>query len=344
MSRKYDWRVDVVRNGATFTRLTPLDEPTVDADADATIKMSFSGTFLWDDSVEWLSDELRPVQIIDGIDHPVGTFPVGTVADAYDANGIHSVSVEAYDRCLVLEQHKTETVRHFPKGESYINIVLSLLLEAGIMLHMTTPSDAVLATDREDWEIGTPYLTIINQLLSEISYEDIWFDARGYAVIRPERELSADNIDHRYGELENIRVLQRPCSTETDIFDKANVFVVVCANPDLPEPLTATAVNDNPMSRLSTIRRGRRIVSVVQVDNIPDQAALEDYAGKLRLESMLAGEVATISTVNLPMHGIRDTVALMHPDINGLYQEVGWSLTLGLQQQMVHRLRRYAIV
>lgn len=344
MSRKYSWRVDAVRNGATLTSLTLLDDPSVDADAEAAIKMSFSGTFLADPAVDWLTDELQPVQIVDGVEYPLGMFPVGTYADDYDAAGVHSVHVEAYDRCLILDQHRTESVRFFRRGENYINVVLSLLLEAGIVLHRAVSSDAVLATDREDWPIGTPFLTIVNQLLSEINYDDIWFDSRGYAVIRPAREPSADNIDHRFGELDNLRVLQRPCSTETDAFDLPNVFVVVCQNPELDAPMVATAANDNPLSRLSVSRRGRRVVQVTQVDNVPGQAALEDYAAKLKLQAMMAGEVAAISTVNMPGHGIRDTVALMHPDISGLYQEIGWSLTLGLNQSMTHRLRRYVIV
>lgn len=344
MIRSYSIRVDVIRNGATLTTLHHVSDPLVDCNSEAPIKTSMSGIFRNDAKVNWLTDELVPYQIIDGEEHPVGVFPVGTVSYGHDENGLETVTVEAYDRCMILNQTKAERIIHFPAGKNYLAAVEELLAEAGIALYMSTPSTAAMQTDREDWPIGTSYLDIINTLLSEINYSQIWFDSRGYARLQPVKTPQASNIDHRYGEMEKIKLLRRPCTVETDMFDAPNVFIVVCSNPDLDAPMIATAVNDNPMSSLSIFRRGRRIVKTYKVDNIPSQAELDAYANTLMLNGMIASEVATVTTANLPGHGVYDTVAITHPDIDGIYQEISWSLVLAPGQAMLHKIRRSVIV
>ena len=340
MVRKYSVRVEVIRNGATLTNLHPVGDPVIDCDSESEIKTSMAGSFLDDPEVNWLTDELKPYQIINGVEHPVGVFPIGTAAPSYDKNGVKTVNVEAYDRCLILKQTKTESVLHLSAGTNYVQAVEQLLVEAGIALYLAAPTLEVLSTDREDWDIGSSYLSIINVLLAEINYGQIWFNSEGYAMVQPAKTPSVENIDHQYGTDQKIRVLMRPCSIETDAFNAPNVFVAICDNPDLSAPLIATAVNDNPLSSLSTVKRGRRILEKTVVDNIASQAALDEYVQRRCMESMLASEVATISTANLPGHGVNDTVALVHPDIEGIFQEVSWSLILAPGQTMLHKLRR----
>lgn len=344
MIRNYGVRVDVIRNGATLKALHPVTEPIIDCDADGEIKTSMAGQFVADDDVNWFTDELKPYQIIDGVEYPVGVFPIGTLNRNTDENGLDTVAVEAYDRALYLKQKKTESILHFSAGTNYVQAVEQLLVEAGITMYLAEKTSEVLATDREDWDIGTPYLTIANALLEEINYSGIWFNANGFAMIQPVKTPSASNIEHEYGTEQQTRVLKRSCSIETDAFDTANVFIVICDNPDLDEPLISTAVNDNPMSALSTFKRGRRIVQKSYVDNIPNQTALDDYAQRLCLASMLTSETATISTANMPNHGVYDTVALNHPSLDGIFQEVSWSLILAPGQTMIHKLRRSVLI
>jgi len=115
-------------------------------------------------------------------------------------------------------------------------------------------------------------------------------------------------------------------------------------NPDLPAPLMSTAVNDNPMSSLSVFKRGRRITEVLRVTNTPNQQALDAYVQQVCQNSMLAAETVTISTANVPNHGVYDTVAVLHPDLDGLFQEVSWSMILAPGQTMIHKLRRSVLI
>lgn len=344
MVRKYSVRVEVIRNGATLTELHSVSDPVVDCDSGSEIKTSMAGQFLDDPEVNWLTDELKPYQIINGIEYPVGVFPIGTYSKNTDENGLAIVKVEAYDRGLYLRQIKTETVLHFSAGTNYMQAVEQLLVESGISLYLATPTEEVLATDREDWDIGTPYLTIINTLLTELNYGQIWFNENGLAILQPAKTPSASNIDHQYSQRDKVKVLARPIGLETDSFDAPNVFVVICDNPDLDVPLVSTAVNDNPLSALSTFKRGRRIVNVSNLDNIASQEALDEYTQQLCAKSMLSSEIATISTANLPGHGVYDTVAIDHPDIDGIFQEIAWSLVLAPGQTMIHKLRRSILI
>lgn len=342
MLRTFSSRFDILRNGVKYSEIYPIvSAPNIYANKDAEIKVSLTGRFKHNPNVDFLTDEIRPIIIIDGAEHPYGVFCVGSVNAVNDEYGA-SDNIEAYDRCYILKTAKTESILHLAAGTNYIQAIGSLLTAAGIVLAISTPTTYTLATDREDWDIGTDYLTIINALLAEINYNDIWFNADGYAIIQPHTEPDVNSIDH-YFDTSNSSIvtpLSRDVSVETDIFDKPNVFIAVCSNADLAAPLVATAENNNPISALSITRRGRRIAEVTKVDNIASQTALQDYADKLRFESMLSSETITVKTPIVPGHGVGDIVALNHPSIQGICEETTWRMNIGPGQYMTHELKK----
>lgn len=343
MVRTYSYRVDVYRNGARLTSIKAAEPPQITASAESEIKSGLSGLFYNNSLVDYLDDELRPVQIIDGKEYPAGVFHVVRYTDSYTQFG-KTMRIEAYDKCYLLKSTTTETILHLPVGTSYLTAIEQLMVAAGIKLFMTTPNAAVLATDREDWTIGTDYLTIVNELLGEINYDPVWFNSDGYAVLRPSVRASAENIQHTYSGLDVKSVLSHDCTASVDIWDKPNVFIAVCQNPDLDAPMIATSVNDSPVSSISTFQRGRRIARTYKIKNIADQDALQEFVNNLRNESMLSSETLTIYTANMPDHGIGDTVAVQHPKISGVYREIGWSLTLAPGQLMQHDLQRKVLI
>lgn len=342
MVRSYAAKVFVYRNGAKLTELKIKDMPTVTASSDGEIKEGMTGTFHYNEKMDYLKDELRPVQIIDGTEYPVGVFHVASYTDVFTETG-REINIEAYDKCWLIQSMTAESTIFFARGTNYLTAVGQLLTAAGITLTITQPSGAVLQTDRE-WEIGTDYLTIINQLLKEINYAQIWFNSNGWAIIKPEQTEYVQQVQHTYQGLDVRSVLSADAAAAVDIFDKPNVFIAICQNPDLAAPLVATSVNESPMSALSTYKRGRRIARVYNVDNIASQQELQNYADRLRNESMLSSETLTIYTANMPGHGIGDTVAVQHPQISGLYKEIGWRLTLGIGQLMQHDLQRKVLI
>lgn len=347
MTRDVRFRVDVLRNGAPITQLQwdTGSPPQIMSDRAANIHGTLKGSFLPNAIAAWESDELRPWIIVNGTEHSLGIYQSATVGKKGSA-GSTRVEIEAYDRCWRVYTQKTETILHLAAGSSYITEIRKLLTVCGISLVIATPNAAVLATDREDWPIGTSYLTIVNALLSEINYESLWFDADGVCRLEPYQEPSAAIIDWRYGATDLFLPEKHPgqdWSDETDIFDAPNVFIVTCNNPDMDAAMVATAVNDNPASKKSTFKRGMRITSVERVDNIASQDELQAYADKRRNESLLATRAITFYTLNEPGHGVGDILALTHDEIGGIYLETGWSVTLQAGSLMTHSAKRTVI-
>ena len=199
MIRRTEYRVEVLRRGAPWGVLRCSEPPRIDMDATAAITRSMALVAEYDEAVDWLGDAFRPVLILDGVEYPMGVFYAASVRESYTDTGTRLCRAELYDRAYLLSRARTETRLHLSAGTAYTAAVDSLLMGAGVYLRQMTPSAAVLATDREDWEIGTSYLEIINQLLSEINYAPIWFDGSGYAVIGPETDPDAAAVQHILG-------------------------------------------------------------------------------------------------------------------------------------------------
>lgn len=343
--RTVSFRYVIVRDGADYTEIFPASgsAPSIRMNDGGKIKTSFSGSFADPgDAVNWLSDRIRPEMILDGVRCPLGIFLPASVKVQETATQ-RSVSVEAYDQCWILRDTKTESLQYFAAGTEYLAAVQSLLTAAGIPLVSVTPSSAVLPEAREDWNVGTSYLDIINQLLSEINYNPIWFDQNGLAILEPASTPTAANIEHTLDDT-NVKSLILPnISRETDVYQAANVFVVVCSNADKEEGMVARAENTNPQSPLSIARRGRRIVKVTRVDNIADQNELQAYADRLRNESMISGETIQVTTGLLPGFGVADVVALRYGDLFTTCIEHRWTMQLQVGGMMQHTLEKVVI-
>lgn len=342
MTRTLEFRYVIVRNGADFGQLYPLSAPTIRCDSSAEIKTSLSGTFLNNEEINWLSDQIRAEMIIDDVTYPLGVYLPATVT--YVSDGItDQVDIEAYDRCWIVQDNKTEGLLYFQAGTNYITAINQLLVHCGIALVSTVPSTAALSEAREDWSVGTSYLEIINQLLSEINYKQLWFDKSGTAVLEPVSVPSADNIKHTLDN-SNVKSLMLPqISRETDVYSAPNVFICVCSNADKNAPMVAVSENTNPQSPLSIARRGRRIATVVQVNNIADQSELQTYADTLRNNSMISGETIEIMTGLLPNYGVADVVGLMYDGLSDVCIDKAWSMTLDVGGEMSHTLERVVI-
>lgn len=355
--RTIDFAYHVLRNNAFFGFLhAPMDRGNVlRMDDSGEIKMSLSGTFspfvtdVDGNPVEadFLSDEIRPMLIVDGTEHALGVYGVANAVPT-ETGGVQRLQVEAFDRCWKVRDHYTESRIHIEAGTSYITAIEGLLIEAGITIILATPTNAVLAEAREDWEIGTSYLTIVNQLLGEINYNQLWFTPEGNAVLEPASVPTAENIEHTMSDMPEelldgavkIDRMLPSITRETDVYSAPNVFLCIVSNPDKSGPMKAKAENTNPQSPLSIQRRGRRIMKVERVDNIASQAELQAYADRLRNESMIGGETIRVTTALQPGYGVADVVAIKYGDLNAICIERAFSMELSVGGKMTHELER----
>lgn len=349
MSREIAFRYNLLRGGAFYARLRALesDTPRIIMNRGDRLQTSFTGTFAPEAEdadgrpmpINFLTDEIQPVLVVDGEPHTLGVFVPTTPTQSEDS-GVDRVRVEAYDRCQRVLDTNSARLLYWPRGTLYLDAVEQLLAEAGILTVFKTPSATAFTEPREDWPAGTPYLDVINELLAEIGYNPLWFDADGHAILEPASAPEAAQIKHTLDASDPDTRVRPGISREVDLFSSPNVFVVLCANPEKSGPMSAEARNENPQSPLSIPRRGRRIVSVTTVNNVTSQEDLQALADKLRNDSLISGETVEVSTGLLPGWGVGDVVALRYGDLTAICIEEAYDMELKLGGRMSHTLRK----
>ena len=336
--RTIDARLDVIRNGAKLTELISVSAPSVRCNASAAIKTALRATVLDDSNVNWITDRISPVLIIDGEENKLGEFLPATVTRNKDESGISTITFEAYDKSWLI-QTCLYGVRKLSAGVSYITAIELFLNECGVSLVLKTPNSATLTSERT-WEPETNLLSVVNELLAEINYNQLHFDANGYAVLSPKRIPTIGNVKHTIVSTDVKAMLLPNASQTTDIFNAPNNFIVVCSNPDIDEPLVAEVSNTSAVSPLSIQRRGRKVTKYVRVNNVASQEELNEYAKNLLFESTGYGETVQIHTALRTNHGLNDVVALSYEPISGIYTESEWDMSLQAGGIMKHTLKR----
>lgn len=351
MLRKISVAINVLRKNGFLGELQCLADnpPTLKMEDSANIKMVLQGTFKknvldrWKHYVEFdpLTDALQPVLTINGISYELGIFLPTTVTPSYKDTAVEeTIEIEAYDRSwLVATTTGTERV-FFARGTAYMEAIEQLLVASGISLIKSTPCSDVLHEDREDWDLGTDYLTIVNDLLKEINYKQLWFDFTGTAILEPIETPMVKNVKHTL-DVRNVTSLVHPgLSRKLDIYGTPNVFICTCNNPEKSAVLTAIARNENDHSPLSIQRRGREIVYYENVNNVASQEALQTYADRLLFISMMSGETMSVTTSLFPDWGIGDIVSLHYLDVHALCVSHSWNMTLAAGGTMTHDLEK----
>lgn len=347
--RRIAFRYNLLRGGGFYARLRAMtaDPPHVRMQTGSGINMSFRGTFAnyAEDvdgkrmDIDWLSDEVQPVMILDGIEYPLGVY-IPTTQDLSINGKREYVTIEAYDRCQRVQDTNSGELLYWPRGTLYLDAVEQLLSAAGITTVFKTPNAAAFTEPREDWEAGTPFLDVANDLLSEINYKPLWFDANGNAILEPAAAPEASQIKHVLSDLDSGTLVVPGITRTNDTFSAPNVFVVVCANPDKSANMVASAVNNNPQSPLSVQRRGRQIVSFRRVDNIASREELQAYADRMRNDSLVSGEIITVVTGLLPGWGVGDVVGLHYGELNSICLSRSFDMELKTGGRMTHTMER----
>ena len=341
MTRTVEFVFNIVRDGADYTMLHPIQSgtPSLYLDGDKTISMALRGDFVDPGpEVNFLSDRIRPEVIIDGIAHPLGLFLPAKVETVITETG-HHLSIQAYDQCWLLQTTMTDAITTFANNTKYMSAIDSLLDAAGVTMSMITDNSYTMTRLREDWMPGTNYLSIINGLLEEINYNHVWFNLDGFAVVAPDPDPQNAPVKHVLNEDDVQSLLIRSANVSSDFFSTPNVFVVVCSNCNKAS-IYATAVNNDMGSPVSVPRRGRKIYSVRQVQEVPSQAVLQQIADQDMNRSLLRTETISVSTGILPDFGINEAVALNIDGEMSICIERGWTMQMKPGGTMTHRMER----
>lgn len=316
---------------------------TVEFDSTCEIMGTVSASFVYEDFLDGLSDwRLRPVFKLlaprGWLSYPLGVFIMSTPQISGD-NGILYCQATGYDYGIVLQEDKATERFYVEAGSNYVQTVSALLVSSGIKRMNIYPSGLTTNYDME-WEIGTPIIAIINDMLSAINYEPIHFDRNGYARSSPYIPPESKQAEYYY--LANEKSLIKSGTTQTnDGFDKANVFVRYTNNPD-GEELVSQYVNEIPGNPLSVQARGRRIVDVNSVDDIADQATLDALTKRIAIEQSQIYETVGLPTALMPHHFYRDCLYISDDAMNigNRYIEYAWEMPLTVGGTMKHTVKK----
>lgn len=332
-------RYEVLRNNAVFAEIYAVDDsPNVQFIESSELKTSLRGQFFgYSDDIDFLTDRLRPVVVINDVEYPVGVYVITTESERY-SDGVLTKELEGYSLLYLAQRKRIEERLSISAGTNYITAILELLASCGLTAIEADETDLTFSTAREDWDIGTSVLEIVNGLLAEINYNDAWVDLNGVVRLTKYVRPSLQNIKHTYSAGE-YSMIESTYTRKSDRYGKYNVFRVVCESPDLEEPMAATAENNAEGSPFAISRLGRILYSE-RVDNTPSQAALQAYADRLRDKSLQETEEVEFYTAPVPEHNAFDTVALGNGELAGIYTETEWRLQLSPGASMYHKARR----
>jgi len=293
---------------------------------DAAVKYTSTFSAVDNPLMDWSKNRIKLWLIDDGVKSPLGVFLPRNISRVTE-NGATLLDVTGYDLSIMAKEDCITERLSLAQGTLYLDQIQSLLISSGITKITADASTATLQSTRDDWDIGTPKLTIINQLLSEISFRSLETDKTGYALLRRYEAPSVSNITHIYRE-GKASIVEPDTTTESNLYEIPNIWIATVSNPDLAAPLKAQYINDNPLSKTSTVYTGQNKVKVLTFDNIATQTDLQNAVNKQAFQDMQGIETTQFKTAVVADHGVNDTVALSLPQYAGILVETAWEIDL----------------
>lgn len=338
--RKVSYRYVAMRNGVEYMPLQAIGSPSITMSSVAEIKRSMSGSFIVPEQVDLLTDMIKIFMVADGEEAPLGEFVVRSATNHYGETKY--TQVEAYDASVKVKNTYISERVYIPAGTSYNDAIGAQLIACGIERVIIDNPGKNIVTNREDWDIGTSRIKIINDLLSEINYRSLWFDNNGYARVSKYITPSVDAATKVY-KADSVSIISDECSKSLDVFNAYNAFTVAVSNADYGIVLMAYAYNEDPGSATSIQRIGLRQAPVEFLSNIADAQALQKYVNNVRDKSKISTETVTWHTANTP-HEVGEIVIIDHPNLRGIFEETEWTMQLAVGAQMMHKGKRVVYI
>lgn len=335
---RLDWSSRYVLTDGT--ELSAVDLPEISYISSSELKMNIKGGWTIPPGANLYTNRLKAYITINGEEYACGRFIVTSRTDRR-VGGVEYSELEGYSELYLAKRKKVEDRMHIAAGTNYLAAVRNLLISSGITaINTDDPSSLTLATAREDWESGTSYLTIVNQLLDEINYHSAWIDLAG-TVHLSKATGALPPVKHTYNEGQ-YSVISDSYAKSDDTYGKYNVARVVCANPDRTAPMVATATLTDPSVPYSIPNIGR-VLHIESVDNIASQAVLQAKADELILKARQKTESCEFYTAIDPTHGAHDVIALQRGSLAGKWQETEWRMPMSGAADMTHKAERVII-
>ena len=289
----------------------------------------------FNDGIDFLNDQVQINVYLDGVMSGLGRFLISSPRRDISSGEV-TRTCDCYSKLLILDEAKTETRNVILAGTNIIAEVKRILQNYGT--YTILDNVGTTSTDRE-WEIGTPMLTIVNDLLGTANYTSLRVDNVGNFVsneyiLPTDREIEINYTD------DDSSIIYRDLSEDIDIFAVPNVIIRYTNDPDINPPLIAKYENNSFDSPTSIISRGRRIVNAESVSDVADLQTLQDITKRVAYDLTDKYAHVEFSTAINPLHGYLTCLYLKCYDISSKMIETSWRIECQTGGKMTHVCRR----
>lgn len=219
----------------------------------------------------------------------VATMRVSTGSEDVE-NGVRSGTADLYSTLTVMDKALAESTYVLKQGANIVQAAEGLARSCRLPV-TATPSGKTASKDYT-WDIGTSFLEIANDLLDMAGYGSCGVDSYGTVVMAP-YESPSDKAEADTFSDSAPDVCDALVRREFDRMDVPNVVIVTSSDGE-GNPVSGTAVNDNPADPYSTESRAMRIGRVEAVDGLESDAECDAKAAELLKSGMSVTETLTV--------------------------------------------------
>lgn len=186
--------------------------------------------------------------------HPLGTHMIQSPSTSFDGK-ITSVSMDAYTPLIELKESPPPIGYSLLKDQNIMDIAYRLVREHARAPVVSTTDEQTLYSDFVS-DLNDTWLTFLKDLISNAKY-NFSLDEHGRILFAPVQDIASLQPKWTFDD-GNSSILYPSISMDRDLYGVPNVVEVIYSKGY--DTYTATAVNNDPNSPISTISRGRKIV------------------------------------------------------------------------------------
>lgn len=232
---------------------------------------------------------------------PLSTNLTQTSISGYDGKR-NNLTIDSYTPLIELKEKNPPIGFYFDKGDNILEKTKSWTdqLCRAPVLDWKTPSWDITVKDENGFvsENDETWMTFLTAFLKNAKHVyrltelgEIYFDEDNQSVETQSVFTYSDD---------GLSILYPEISMTQDLYDIPNVVELVISKPDMNRGLLIRAVNDNPNSIISTVKRGREIVTRI---NDPDITGYNNEAQFQQLAEKLLDDLSSVEYILEYKHG-----------------------------------------
>ena len=270
-------------------------------------------------------------------EYAMGLFHIDTVDDTWrmDEVGRRTWSAECADVLAHLFEYEVTQPYTIAAGVHYTEAIEEIIVSLGLL--PAIPPSGLVTIVPLTWPAGTSYGQIVNDLLAGINYFPAWADRQGRIT---SRERIAPHLEQPavvYTTESEPRMIRDGFSQRFLRAQATNTIQVTVSSAALA-PSSIEAVNDDPLSSISTVNRGPS-VSQVAGDRMPSSDVMMATADYLVRDAAVRARTASLNTIPDPRRDAHEFYTVEVPGLAPrLYRCEGWTFDCRPGATMAHRL------